>query len=96
LGDVLTGSGPGGSLSRISAPGSPSCVCQGWPEHRRYSIEGVVSGNGSRSDTDLGINLGGGVAFINVGQVRPSAGHKIQLSGGEGFVLFGALEFLVG
>jgi hypothetical protein len=65
----------------------------------RFSIEGegVGPGPGSnrRSDTDLGINLGGGVTFLT-GAMRPSVGLKIQLSGGEGFVLFGALGFPLG
>ena len=58
--------------------------------------EGVgPGGSGSRTDTDLGLNLGGGVTFLT-GEVRPSVGLKIELSGGEGFVIFGALGFPLG
>lgn len=46
-------------------------------------------------DTDLGLNLGGGVTFLSF-PVRPSVGLKIELSGGDGFVLFGALGFPLG
>jgi hypothetical protein len=48
-----------------------------------------------RSKTDLGLNLGGGVTFLH-GAVRPSVGVKIELSGGDGYVIFGALGFPLG
>jgi hypothetical protein len=64
----------------------------------RVKVEGEgvgPGGSGSRTDTDLGLNLGGGVTFLT-GEVRPSVGLKIELSGGEGFVIFGALGFPLG
>jgi hypothetical protein len=48
------------------------------------------------STTDLGLNLGGGVAFTGVGSVRPAVGLKVELGGGEGFVIFGSLGFPIG
>ncbi len=57
---------------------------------------GPGPGPGRSSHTDLGLNLGGGVTFLNAGAVRPSVGMKIELSGGDGFVLFGALGFPLG
>jgi hypothetical protein len=62
----------------------------------RSKVEGDEVSPGARgSHTDLGLNLGGGVTFLT-GQVRPSVGLKIELSGGQGFVIFGALGFPVG
>jgi hypothetical protein len=64
----------------------------------RVKVEGEgvgPGGSGSRTDTDLGLNLGGGVTFLT-GPVRPSVGLKIELSGGQGFVIFGALGFPLG
>jgi hypothetical protein len=47
------------------------------------------------SDTDLGLNLGGGIAF-DLGRFRPSVGLRVELSGGDDFVLFGTLPFRLG
>jgi hypothetical protein len=47
-------------------------------------------------DTDLGINLGGGVTFLTDTGLQPSVGIKIELSGGDGFVIFGGIGFPVG
>jgi len=55
----------------------------------RWSVDGGGSG------TELGINLGGGVNFV-AGSVNPFAGAKIELEGGESFVLFGGLGFPIG
>lgn len=47
------------------------------------------------SDTEVGLNVGGGIAF-DAGALRPQVGAKIELSGGEGFVVFGSIPFSVG
>lgn len=47
-------------------------------------------GSVSGSDTEVGLNLGGGLAF-EAGSLSPAVGAKIELGGGEGFVLFGSL-----
>lgn len=47
-------------------------------------------------DTELGLNLGGGIAFTGLGNLQPVAGLKVELNGGEGFVVFGGLGFPVG
>jgi hypothetical protein len=59
----------------------------------RYSID--VPGAGSFSDTQVGINLGGGVNF-SAGSLNPFAGAKIELEGGESFVIFGGIGFPIG
>ena len=46
-------------------------------------------------DTEIGLNLGGGVTF-GTGPMAPFAGVKFELSGGEGAVIFGGLSFTVG
>jgi hypothetical protein len=62
----------------------------------RTKVEGDEVSPGARvSHTDLGLNLGGGVTFLT-GPVRPSVGREIELSGGQGFVIFGALGFPLG
>jgi hypothetical protein len=58
----------------------------------RFSID---TGAGDFSDTNLGINLGGGVNFVT-GSLNPFAGAKIELEGGESFVIFGGLAFAIG
>lgn len=52
-------------------------------------------GDGSASDTEIGVNLGGGVTF-GTGTMKPFAGAKIELGGGEGAVVFGGVAFEVG
>lgn len=52
-------------------------------------------GHGSHSDTEIGLNVGGGVTF-GTGPVSPFAGAKFELGGGEGAVIFGGLSFVVG
>jgi hypothetical protein len=47
-------------------------------------------------DTEVGLNLGGGITFIGLGSIRPSVGAKIELNGGDGFVIFGSLGFPIG
>lgn len=50
---------------------------------------------GDFSDTQVGINLGGGVNFP-AGSINPFAGAKIELEGGESFVIFGGIGFPIG
>jgi hypothetical protein len=50
---------------------------------------------GSVSNSDVGLNLGGGVNF-NAGSVNPFAGAKFTIQDGTGFVIFGGLSFAVG
>lgn len=52
-------------------------------------------GGSSHSETDIGLNLGGGVTFGS-GSTRPFVGVKFELGGGDGGVLFGGVSFLVG
>jgi hypothetical protein len=47
------------------------------------------------SDTDIGLNVGGGFTFT-AGSLAPFAGAKFELGGGEGAVIFGGLSFWVG
>lgn len=47
------------------------------------------------SRTEVGLNLGGGLAFA-LGRVRPVIGAKIEIGGGRGFVVFGQLPFIIG
>lgn len=58
----------------------------------RYSVE--VLGE-DRSNTEVGINLGGGIAF-DAGSFRPSVAVKVDIGGYEGFVVFATLPFQVG
>lgn len=60
----------------------------------RTSID-VPGGIGSTEESDMGLNLGGGLAF-DLGALRPTVGARLEISGGEGFVLFGTLPFEVG
>jgi hypothetical protein len=60
-----------------------------------FSNEDILLGRGSVNDTEIGVNLGGGVTF-GTGAMRPFAGAKIELGGGEGAVVFGGLSFEVG
>mgnify|MGYP001820271264 CR=1 FL=1 len=63
--------------------------------HGSVVREGPGLGERSSDDTEIGLNLGGGVTF-GTGPVAPFAGVKFELSGGEGAVLFGGLTFTVG
>ncbi|MEQ1855633.1 MAG: hypothetical protein ABL963_04130 [Longimicrobiales bacterium] len=58
----------------------------------RFSVD--IAGT-NFSDTNVGINLGGGVNF-SAGSVNPFAGAKVELEGGESFVIFGGLSFPIG
>lgn len=52
-------------------------------------------GSFSASSTEIGINLGGGIKF-QAGALEPLVGLRLELNGGEGFVIFGSLPFSVG
>lgn len=60
----------------------------------RISVDNDLIGD-DYSDTDLAVNMGGGVEFGS-GNVRPVAGLKIELGDGSAFVLFGRLAFGTG
>lgn len=47
------------------------------------------------SDSEVGLNLGGGIRF-NAGNFRPIVGIRVEIDGGEGFVIFGTLPFSLG
>lgn len=49
----------------------------------------------SSDDTEIGLNLGGGVTF-DLGAFRPTAGARAEVGGGEGFVIFFTVPFEVG
>lgn len=49
----------------------------------------------SFDDTDLGLNLGGGIEFT-AGRFRPSAGIKFEVDGGPDYVFFISLPFALG
>ena len=55
----------------------------------------VDTGAGSVSDTEVGLNLGGGVNF-RAGSLAPFAGAKFEFQDGTSFVLFGGLGFALG
>jgi len=50
---------------------------------------------GDVSDTDVGLNIGGGIAF-DAGSFRPKAGGRFRLGDGTAFVLFITLPFRMG
>jgi hypothetical protein len=58
----------------------------------RFSFD--VPGGGSFSNTDVGLNLGGGVQFPS--SLNPFAGAKFEIQDGTGFVIFGGIGFPVG
>ena len=53
----------------------------------------VDTGAGSASDTQVGLNLGGGLRFRTAGRLTPFIEARVELSGGEQFVLTGGLVF---
>lgn len=46
-------------------------------------------------DTQLGLNVGGGIAF-DLGTFRPSVSAKFEIDGGDEFVLWATLPFALG
>lgn len=62
----------------------------------KYSASAEVGEFGaSYGDTQIGLNVGGGVTF-GEGPMTPFAGAKFELGGGEGAVVFGGLSFVLG
>lgn len=59
----------------------------------RASVD--AGGLGSASNTDIGVNLGGGISF-DLGSFRPSAGGRFVLGDFDHFVFFATLPFEVG
>jgi hypothetical protein len=59
----------------------------------RASYDAGTLGDGS--NTEIGLNLGGGIVF-DAGSFRPAIGGRFEVNGGEGFVLFATLPFEVG
>jgi hypothetical protein len=55
----------------------------------------VDIGTTNFSNTDVGLNLGGGVNF-QAGSIQPFAGAKFEIQDQTGFVIFGGLGFQVG
>lgn|SRR5690606_38889673 len=49
----------------------------------------------SGSNTEVGLNLGGGIKF-DVGSIRPTVGLRLEIEGGDGFVFFGTVPFVIG
>lgn len=58
-------------------------------------ISGDLPLLGDISDTQLGLNLGGGIRF-DAGNFRPTVGGKFEIEGGEAFVVFASLPFKIG
>lgn len=56
----------------------------------RVSVD--VPGFGSGSETDVALNLGGGIAF-DAGSFRPKVGGRFAFGDGTGFVVFATLPF---
>ncbi len=63
--------------------------------HWSWDDEGEGVRDSEGTNTDIGLNLGGGVTF-GTGTTLPFAGVKFELDGGEGAVLFGGVSFVVG
>lgn len=55
-------------------------------------VLGYASANGN-SNTDLGVNLGGGLKFKTGGNLTPFIEARVELGAGEQFVLTGGLLF---
>jgi hypothetical protein len=47
----------------------------------------------SQSDTDIGLNLLGGLNFRQVGRLQPFVEIRLEIAGGEQFVLTGGIHF---
>lgn len=57
----------------------------------RVSVD-VPGGTDTAAETEIGLNLGGGIGF-DLGALRPTVGARLEVGGGEGFVLFLSLPF---
>ncbi|MEX2473338.1 MAG: hypothetical protein WEA34_14205 [Gemmatimonadota bacterium] len=60
----------------------------------RVSVD-APGGIDGGDNTEIGLNLGGGIGF-DLGALRPTVGARLEISGGEGFVLFLSVPFEVG
>lgn len=58
----------------------------------RLSVDDDTFGDVDASSTDVGLNLGGGLD-LGSGGLQPSVGARIELGGGDGFVIFGSIAF---
>jgi hypothetical protein len=63
--------------------------------HSKSTVDAEGYLDHSGSDTEIGLNVGGGVTF-GTGTTLPFAGFKFELDGGEGAVIFGGVSFVVG
>lgn len=59
------------------------------------ALPSVEVGEVSESNTELGLNLGGGIRF-DAGVLRPTVGVRLELEGGDGYVIFATVPFAVG
>ncbi|HEX6938286.1 MAG TPA: hypothetical protein VF158_02660 [Longimicrobiales bacterium] len=60
----------------------------------RASVELEIAGEErSNSDTDMGLNLLGGAEFGSAGNIRPFVELRIEMAGGDQFVLAGGVRF---
>jgi hypothetical protein len=64
-----------------------------------FALAGINIANfgidGGGSNTEIGLNLGGGIGF-RAESLQPFAGAKFEIQDGSGFVLFGGVGFAVG
>ncbi|MEX2465519.1 MAG: hypothetical protein WD995_01330 [Gemmatimonadota bacterium] len=51
--------------------------------------------NALPSNTEIGLNVGGGIKF-DAGVFRPMVGIRLEIEGGDGFVIFGSVPFALG
>lgn len=60
------------------------------------SFSAGLNGNGdsSATDTEVGLNLGGGLTLMS-GPIQPFVGVKFELGGGNGAVIFTGVSFLL-
>lgn len=57
------------------------------------NIARASGGLGTSSDTQVGLNLLGGLRFPSAGRIRPYVEGRFEFSGGEQFVLTGGILF---
>lgn len=57
-----------------------------------WSVDDTFVGGQGLDGTELGLNLGGGLKF-NAGTLRPMVGVRLEVEGGDGFVIFGTIPF---
>ena len=81
------------ALYKLTAPSIKPYVGGGlfWSRASRN-----VGGTGSVSDTDIGINLKGGIVFNPLGKLVPFGEAAIAISGGSALLLKGGFLFAMG